>query len=418
VRHLRHYTRIAQEHLETWAALNVQFTAGNYVEFLAQTALVQEIADFFLVASTMEHDDPNTSNAILMFSHLGECNEWFLNMDLARRSQEFAHKIYATVPVGGANESNRMVVMGNLANTYRRIGLPQQAIKLYMKCIQTRPEPARTSGYYGQMARCTMDGGFFVSALEWVRKAERILADIQPGGIEDSDKREQTNLHMDIKVQCHIGLRRYDRAVLLCMARVVQCNYDGENVSIAFVRAHVMLVTAITQCPSQRLERCESFLRLALRMCTPAIAKDDDLQRDTAKIQSLRCDVLLHLSFVLFKLDKVQEALSVLRDMLQEYLVHESCVCGFCKQNKNNKLTRMLQCGRCRVVRFCDVHHQKMASDRLATQTGKMVVPHRKLCPLLRDYRRKSISLPCRTEADSEEAQLNFLRTAFPGAAP
>jgi len=416
---ISNYTRIAQEHVQTWTEVETLFTEGNYVGFLAHTASIQEMADFCLVTSAIQHNDMNAHNAIVMFSRLGECNEWLLNMDLALRFFEFAHKIHASVPPGGEYECNRMAVMENLARTYRRLGQPQEAIKLYMQCIQLRPEAARKSWYYGQMARCTMNKGLFQSALAWVVKAEQILEAIPSDGIEDYDKLRQINLHLDIKAQCSIALKQYDAAVLFSTQRVLQISKDEDPQSIAFVKANVMLASALTHSSSPRLDRCEKFLRLVLCMCTPALADQDDELRDRAKIQSLRCDVLLHLSFVLYKLNKTQEALVMLRKMLQEYLDHQGSLCGYCKQNKDNITTRMPQCGGCRVVRFCNREHQEMASARLATQNGRMLVKHSRLCGLLHSYRRKSMSsIVGETDAESEQAQLDFLRTGLIAPSP
>jgi len=417
--HIRDYTRIAQEHMQSWTEVETLFAARNYVGFLTHTARIQEIADFCLVTSAIEHNDINTQNAIIMFSRLGECNNWLLHMDLALRFFEFAYKIQASVPADSEHECNRMPVMENLARTYRRLGRPQDAIKLYMKCIQLRPEGARMSWYYGHMARCTMEKGLFQSALKWVDKAEQILAALASGGIEDHDKLEQTNLHLDIKAQCCFALGEYDGAVLFCVERVLQIRQHGERRSIDFVKANVMLARALTHSSSPRLERCESILGLLLTICIPTLAQQEDELRDRAKIQSLRCDVLLHLSFVLYKLNKTQEALAMLRTMLQEYLVHQSSLCGYCKQNKNNTTTRMPQCGGCRVVRFCNREHQEMASARLAMQNGRMLVKHSRLCRLLHTYRRKSISaISGDTDAESEEAQLIFLRTGLVAPSP
>jgi len=417
--HIGNYTRIAQEHEQSWTEVETLFTNANYVGFLTHTARIQEIADFCLVTSAIEHNDINAQNAILMFSRLGECNSCLLHMDLALRFFEFAYNIQASVPAGSEHECKRMPVMENLARTYRRLGRPEEAIKLYMKCIQLRPEGARMSWYYANMARCTMDKGLFQSALAWVVKAEQILAAIPSGGIEDHDKLSQTNLHLDIKARCSIALGQYDTAVLFSTRRVMQIEQDEDPVGIAFVKASVLLASAWAHSSSPTSERCENRLRAALRMCTFAIAHQHDELRDRAKFRSLRCDVLLHLSFVLYKLNKTQEALAMLRTMLQEYLVHQSSLCGYCKQNKNNTTTRMPQCGGCRVVRFCNREHQEMASARLAMQNGRMLVKHSRLCRLLHTYRRKSISaISGDTDAESEEAQLDFLRTGLGAPSP
>jgi len=426
VQHIRDYTRFAQEHGSFWTEIRTLFEAGNYTELLTHTARIVEMADFFLVTSAVEHDDANASLAILMFSHLGECNEWMLNMELALHFFTCAYKIQASVPAGGANEANRVPVMENLARTHRRIGEPEEANKLYMRIVQICPGGARKSWLYGQIARCTMDMGKFESALQWVAKAEQMVRAVPPAEIDDDDRTQQSFLQMDVKAQCFIGLRQYDAAAIVLNARIALCNHEAISDSIGFIRAHVMLVTATTnnflqsqgRVADADLEHSETCLRQALLMCAPEYAQDVDYLRDTAKLQSFRCDVLLHLSFVLYKRDKKQEALDVLREMLGEYLLHQSHLCAYCKQGKDQKTARMHQCGRCRVVRFCGRKHQEMATARLATQNGKMVVPHSTLCRLLQDFRRKSKSLASLSDAESEEAQLKFLQTGIVGHGP
>jgi tetratricopeptide (TPR) repeat protein len=59
--------------------------------------------------------------------------------------------------------------------------------------------------------------------------------------------------------------------------------------------------------------------------------------------------------------------------------------CSFCEQCRSANDT-LLTCTRCGVVRFCNKHHQKMASMRMSTFSGRYVIRHHSICNLLRYY--------------------------------
>ena len=59
--------------------------------------------------------------------------------------------------------------------------------------------------------------------------------------------------------------------------------------------------------------------------------------------------------------------------------------CSFCEQCRSANDT-LLTCTGCGVVRFCNKEHQKMASKRMSTFSGRYVIRHHSVCKLLRHY--------------------------------
>jgi len=74
---------------------------------------------------------------------------------------------------------------------------------------------------------------------------------------------------------------------------------------------------------------------------------------------------------------------------LVKYLKHQIKIgnqsCSFCEQSRfaNDNL---LMCSGCNVVRFCNKQHQKLASTKMSTFSGRYVIRHHSVCKLLRHY--------------------------------
>ena len=70
---------------------------------------------------------------------------------------------------------------------------------------------------------------------------------------------------------------------------------------------------------------------------------------------------------------------------LQQLLENGHKKCSFCEQCRSANDT-LLTCTGCGVVRFCNKQHQKMASKRMSTFSGRYVIRHHSVCKLLRHY--------------------------------
>jgi len=82
------------------------------------------------------------------------------------------------------------------------------------------------------------------------------------------------------------------------------------------------------------------------------------------------------------RITKREVALAHLHSCL-DILVEEGVfACAFCIQKRDDD-DSMLCCSECHVSRFCNVECQKQAYKKSMMASLHMVVPHRKLCPLL-----------------------------------
>ena len=122
-------------------------------------------------------------------------------------------------------------------------------------------------------------------------------------------------------------------------------------------------------------------------------------------------DVHLRLAYLLQNTGDVVEALAHLHGCLDILVDESKTFCTFCYQKRYDE-DSMLSCSVCHVSRFCNVECQKMAYKRNKIATGEMVVTHKQLCPLLREWKRVKSG---RQSADACKSMfLNFLSDCYP----
>ena len=109
---------------------------------------------------------------------------------------------------------------------------------------------------------------------------------------------------------------------------------------------------------------------------------------------------------------KTDEAITHLRSCLNiqvDKLLNNQC--RFCGQISTDDCT-IQKCSVCRVSKFCNVACQKAASTKRHMATGRIVVTHKTICPLLSQWRhvkRGEIS-----KGSCIQTQLEFLKECVP----
>jgi len=84
-----------------------------------------------------------------------------------------------------------------------------------------------------------------------------------------------------------------------------------------------------------------------------------------------------------------QLAITSFRDYINSQFMTGRSYCQYCHHTRNDQ-DSMLMCTGCGVVRFCSREHQIMCSDKLGARTGRHVVPHRRVCALLQQFKKIS----------------------------
>jgi len=411
------YSDIGNTHDKLLKIVETLFENDDFAGVVALTPRIKEMADFFVVTSDDDHSDVHMRHAVVIFSQLADANECILNTESATHFYSIAWKLQQSVPAtdNKFDTKTKVIVGENLARCYRRNGQPEEAMKLYLKCCRLCVDQHDEKCWiFGELGRCAVDMGLYDSAIMWVDKAESLLGSFELHDIEEETRADQCIGHLGIRAQCKMAVHQYADALAYLQERaglIVVTENDDTVFSLSHINTLIMTAKALSASASSvvnsNIAQSEEIFRAALVHCTPEYAIDD--LRDKAKLQSMRNDIELHLSFVLFKQGETRGALEVLRGALQKLLHALDCVCGYCKQHKDQQSLPMLLCGGCRAVRFCGRKHQEMASARLGMLNGKFVVPHNRLCRILKDFRLRSLSRAQITDEESERAQLAFL---------
>ena len=90
-------------------------------------------------------------------------------------------------------------------------------------------------------------------------------------------------------------------------------------------------------------------------------------------------------------LSPAQRGITSFREFVKSQIITGRSYCQYCHHTRNDE-DEMLMCSGCGVARFCSREHQSMCSDKLGARTGRHVVPHRRVCALLRQFKKISQS--------------------------
>lgn len=115
----------------------------------------------------------------------------------------------------------------------------------------------------------------------------------------------------------------------------------------------------------------------------------------------------LHLARLHYNVDALDIAVEYLEEYLRSFVQNARMKCAGCEQVREPEIT-MLLCNGCRVARFCNVEHQKMASNSRPMGQYCLHGKHRDLCGLLRKWKYTVVKGGNSTETLRED-MLNFL---------
>ena len=126
-----------------------------------------------------------------------------------------------------------------------------------------------------------------------------------------------------------------------------------------------------------------------------ASACSDDGVREAEKWLQTALDLgraaaRLHLAHLAFDTGAEDSALAHLQVYLSWRVEHGRNLCNGCYQTRG-KDAQMLTCGGCRVARFCNADHQKMASKSVASGDSLLEGRHKDVCDVLGKWRQQVV---------------------------
>ena len=96
----------------------------------------------------------------------------------------------------------------------------------------------------------------------------------------------------------------------------------------------------------------------------------------------------LHQAHLAFDVGQEEKALAHLKEFLTWRVEHGRTFCDGCGQKRCEDTAPMLTCNGCKVARFCNADHQKMASKSIASGGNIFMGRHKDLCGVVGKWRR------------------------------
>ena len=340
------------------------------------------------------------------YCDIGSCYEQL--REYAKAIQVFDRSLAISEELG--NRANQGATLGNLSSCYEELGQYAKAIELYEQCLKIHEEIGARKGTgrtLCNLAICYESLQQYDTAITLLEKARVIMQEV---GDRDGEVICLAALGI-----CKTALGDYEQAILChteqwCIAKELAAKADeaaedddedeeddedyAHNVEAdlapdqavaalnlgiviwAQARAEHGTTGAAATTPRARyteaymasMHEATQWLETALRLSHGLIEQEH---------------ALLHLSFVAFDMGDEDDALYFLGEYLDAQMV---CVgghyCGGCGQKRGDDAP-MLNCGGCKVARFCSEDHQRMAS----TKGGRKPVRHKDICSLLGEWK-------------------------------
>ena len=270
--------------------------------------------------------------------------------------------------------------LGMLAHCQCAKGDPQKAIATYQEAIQIAQELGDIDAectHLGNMASSyytwsQMPGSWPQTKAEMISVCERAFVrclELADESLRNGTDGEGRNKVIEVKAKALNDLCTLDM-------NQIMLNDEGVMTRTQFAaQQHLPEI-------QEKLARCQHRLRESIDICGEA--------RTDAQMS------VLHLSFVLHLQNREEDAVDQLRvylDAMVEQSRGANKRCGYCGRLFGDSAP-MLQCGNCRVTRFCNEEHQKKAWGKSRRGAGQYDT-HKRLCPLLKHVRqmRKARSL-------------------------
>jgi tetratricopeptide (TPR) repeat protein len=275
---------------------------------------------------------------------------------------------------------------GNLGNAYDSLGDYAQAIEHHTQDLAIANEVGDRAGEgtaYGNLGNAYHSLGDFAKAIDYHAQHLEIAKEL---GDRGGEGRAYANLGT-----CHMHLKEYVRALAYFEAQ----HSLATSLKLAHVQSDAALNMGVALTLHVRAAR-QGTATGADQAPGPhshssASACLNDSVREAAKWLQAAFDggskfAKLHLAHLTFDVGQEDAALAHLKEHLSRCVHLGRYVCAGCGQTRGED-TPMLTCSGCRVARFCNTDHQKMASKKAALGGNLRTGRHKDICGVLSKWR-------------------------------
>lgn len=340
------------------------------IRCVSSVALTMDIAHVYARLGSAFGELRDFRQAVAMHE---EAHRLMQYIPLVRGPSDAAHELSE---VRGFHEHRHVKVNSDLAFAYEAVNDDESALRSHKTALglcSKRIDHGYWLACLFGLSTCCAAHGDTAQALTLNKRALRLCRD---------DPEE--HMHALTKLGClALQTRDYGRAYTLfaqkreiarelekCCA-VVQCDSR---------MADCMWVEARGASDPRERERCMQEAGELLAPCPALTCFNSD--------HRLQCQILLRLACQRYDTGDVAAALGHLEALVRAVRTEADTTvgCADCSHCQT-AAAPLLACGQCRVVRFCDAACQRRASATRSMTTQRHVIPHRRLCPLLRALR-------------------------------
>jgi tetratricopeptide (TPR) repeat protein len=278
------------------------------------------------------------------------------------------HKLELAIQTQTQNLLGEGVARGNLGNAYNALGEYDAALALHERhmgiALQLGDRAAETA-VCGNIGTTHQSTGRLSCALEYFTRQLGLAKQLD-------NMQEEAMAHSNVGA-CLARLHEHDRALI-------------------HLRSYHRLSRAL-RIPDMQANAARSIgvvLTTQVRACAgpppPALHREAVVWLQIA-FDGGQIDARLHMARLALAVGQEATALDELQEHLSLLVNHSRCFCAGCGQTRGED-TPMLSCSGCRVVRFCSVDHQKMASRKEKQGARLGECRHSDICGVLAQWRR------------------------------
>lgn len=263
------------------------------------------------------------------------------------------------------NDRGMALVYGNIGNYHLNMGnFASAKIELENSKLlyEGLGDTARMGAVYSKLGQWYSSTGDFDQAMKLYREDLKICRDTgnYVGAIQVCANMGKCDLNSGNIARAVSFFKQYHRM--------------AKNVNIGCFTRDATYSIGVALRIKVRNTRCDDEAREAEEWLQNA----KDLGHKTASLQ------LARLAFDAHQSDK---AISHLKDFMSLFMQLGPNQCSGCHQMREHDVS-MLMCGGCRVAKFCNVEHQKMASKRVSSGRMLLNIRHKEVCGLLGKWKK------------------------------
>jgi tetratricopeptide (TPR) repeat protein len=278
------------------------------------------------------------------------------------------HKLDLAIQTQTRDLRGEASASGNLGNTYHALGEYDAALALHERHLAIAlqlGDGAAEGAARGNIGTVHESTGRFQTALECFTR-QLALAE------------QRGSLHDEASARSNVGA---------CLAQLHEL--PG---ALVHLRAYHRLTSAL-RIPQMQADAARSMGVVLTKQVRahdgpppPALVNQAKVWLNIA-FDSGQIDARVHMARLALAVGQEATALDELQKHLSLLVNHSRCCCAGCGQTRGEH-TPMRACSGCLVMRFCNVHHQKMAS-RKEKHGGRLGVGrHSDMCGVLAQWRR------------------------------